>query len=1741
MSPAISAPASIHRAFSRVWLREVEDDSADAKKERERLAEQSKRQLEAVADGKEVQQAVLTNETVKRRKRIIMSEQKLPATYQCFTKGFYNIQVTVHEARDLQPADRDGTSDPYVEVAIHNKQRQKTAVRQSTLNTIWDELLVYDHIEVDEPQELERGKIKIFVKDKDSIGTDVDIGACDIDISYVYRQPKHLICQRWIPLVDPNAYTARIQGWLKVSCAIMGPGDPQQIDVSPAQTDVNDLGNGYYLWRSPKPPKNFSCYLLRVNIAKAEYLPQMDFSFTTRPKDSVDAFVRVSFGGVANRKTAVVSSCNPVWNTTITIPVLYPSIQTDNVSIYVMDHDVTSEDDIVATVSPSISFRELHHNVVKHKKPAPYALSWINLYGAPPDRTLTLQGALEKMKALARSGVSRVKDEHEILAERMNEGHVPGSYYRGRLLMRAYVEGPVENHERLTEAELENAPFYMQGDDALPPPARDYVLRFDCFESAFVGGRSDYLCVEVTVGPWSEFSRPAPARAGRAEWNSFFRRRLELPESPEEIPDVFVNVYAAQADGTLGPRLAYRRIVARELFPDRAGAAPGQQQPSALRALFLGSAVTENLDSAGRAQGTWAPLRRDTYSGGLHDEEWAGFLHFAIQLTPAAGTAGLDGLEESDAASIYSTAAGKIEAMPEWRPTVDLRSALELQAMLPRGRQKLFREAKAFESLARVPKVQHDVVAYIYGASRLDCADENGLADPYVELMVGNVSDTTHAESNTLYPTWNKEIKFCLDLPDADQAPAAGHGSMLVQPPLWPLCCFRVWDKDKLARDQFMGHCFFPLPPRGTDNAPFPEAFPLYKENPSSTHGQIYAVIQVVKAGVPRGIQPRFLDTQLMPCRLTFDLLGLRGMPVLTTALSRAVGALVPQTFVIDMKLGSRRCSVEWPPKELSAAAGQRAALAAPRGFGVYNRLLATDQERNTDSPNIVQAVYMDVMLPPYPPIAGALVVRVKSVRADIRTTVGQVTVPLANLYAHALKAPPLSPAPALAVGSLPAVAGSPADPAAASAYPAIYSSVESTATGVGDAWFGQQQQQQPGVQMQINSSAFLPNPSARAPLIPAGAPDSAASPPGSPEQVRSRGMGKISRLLRREAETGAGAIAAALPPMPGTKPDYQTRIVGGTGLFGVSTGPLSGAREAKRTASGAWMDWDEFDLDFLRHRPLFDCELEVYIADVPFDTFNLTKGSSRFRIPFLKATDMGEEMGRIKGRLTLHTLAPHAAQAAQAAHAQTASAAAAGGSSRGGPVQTAQSKLPEALAAVEDGARQRDALDLPEVPGGRRSGVPSLVRLERVVVRVYVLRGLNLPPRDLGGSSDPYLVFSLGEQKSRRKEHRKTKTLQPMFYDFYETQTTLPGASLLKVEVWDYDTADKDDFIGETVIDLENRWYSRTWRNNLCHHALPAAAPAAAGAGGAGAEAGSGAVSPRTEAALRRGRPTRAPVERRTLFDPVRKSAMGKLEMIVEILTVEEASRIPAEKVISPANEFEMRVVVWGARKMVSKDPVTKMNDLCVTGVLEAGNGVEPQSQETDTHLRAKDGKGSFNWRMVYQLSLPIAAPVFKVQAWDVDLVGRDSIGESVIDLSPLCKDALRLRRELINNGECCSMIRRWLPLYHPTKPGALQGEVEIQLDLWPKEVAARRARARAPPAAVGNKREEPNRYPSSRPGAREAGAAAAGPHAPAGPRADMCRKFGAVVCVGAFVICLVFMLPMIFSNVIVAFIKPG
>ena len=86
--------------------------------------------------------------------------------------------------------------------------------------------------------------------------------------------------------------------------------------------------------------------------------------------------------------------------------------------------------------------------------------------------------------------------------------------------------------------------------------------------------------------------------------------------------------------------------------------------------------------------------------------------------------------------------------------------------------------------------------------------------------------------------------------------------------------------------------------------------------------------------------------------------------------------------------------------------------------------------------------------------------------------------------------------------------------------------------------------------------------------------------------------------------------------------------------------------------------------------------------------------------------------------------------------------------------------------------------------------------------LRVDVLDAQDLPAADSNGKSDPYVKFELNGQEVFKTKTQK-KTLNPSWNEFFNIPVPSRTAALFKATVWDWDFADKPDFLGGTDINL--------------------------------------------------------------------------------------------------------------------------------------------------------------------------------------------------------------------------------------------------------------------------------------------------------------------------------------------------
>ena len=425
------------------------------------------------------------------------------------------------------------------------------------------------------------------------------------------------------------------------------------------------------------------------------------------------------------------------------------------------------------------------------------------------------------------------------------------------------------------------------------------------------------------------------------------------------------------------------------------------------------------------------------------------------------------------------------------------------------------------------------------------------------------------------------------------------------------------------------------------------------------------------------------------------------------------------------------------------------------------------------------------------------------------------------------------------------------------------------------------------------------------------------------------------------------------------------------------------------------------------------------------------------------------------------------------------------------------------AFVADEEGATMpRDQfLALQRLVGGG----PSALLPQEITVRAFVVRGKGLRPLDPSGLCDPYLRVELQGTRKRfgsRNDHVK-ETLAPWFYKMFQFNTELPGCSQLQFKLLDWDKHGGDDMIGCNVIDLEDRWFSAAWNGEFAK--MP-------------------------------------PLELRQLRHPDATGNQGNLEVWVEMYEAGEEVPKPMPIAAPPVIEVEMRVVVFKARNVVNKD-MGGQNDLFFKVGLVGVDHKQTRfgsTQSTDTHYFATDGKGSFNYRLVYRFTIPVMKAKLRISAFDRDVIGsNDNIGEAVVPLTGLCKDLMRAidlspEGELSENA-VAEISKKdqpeekgfgsrfgsfmdgateglWVPMYHPSKNEQLQGEVEIMVTLLPVRKAEQKP--------VGKGREQPNRDPVLQPPVR----VTLNPFDPIGSLAiimgpDMLRK---VLIVGFCLLCL-------------------
>ncbi|CDF40303.1 unnamed protein product [Chondrus crispus] len=343
------------------------------------------------------------------------------------------------------------------------------------------------------------------------------------------------------------------------------------------------------------------------------------------------------------------------------------------------------------------------------------------------------------------------------------------------------------------------------------------------------------------------------------------------------------------------------------------------------------------------------------------------------------------------------------------------------------------------------------------------------------------------------------------------------------------------------------------------------------------------------------------------------------------------------------------------------------------------------------------------------------------------------------------------------------------------------------------------------------------------------------------------------------------------------------------------------------------------------------------------------------------------------------------------------------------------------------------------------------------VVVRVYILRGINL--QQVGSQCNPYLTakFYGGYPDYHTQKHEPIEDDDnPNFFDMFESRVKMPGGSV-RIEVKDrvlpevtvplsYPMYLKDEGkarfgikhtdvpvnigklgfgwsapIGETVIDLDARWYNSSWRYLA-----------------------------------------RTPVERRSLYSDGSANLKGQLECFVDIFDAKDVDKRPKlyrpVPISRPPQElYELRLVVYKIQectlpyKLRGNDP-----NVLAAFYVQARLGNKPEHEKKTPPCKyVADGIAEFNWRMKWNINLPSLdiKPRLKLQVFDDTShgLGDDQLCATVdIKLRSLFDDLVVNKKPIIKK-------KQWLWMEHPNYPD-VQSQIQVSLELTTKQAAAKK-----------------------------------------------------------------------------------
>uniref|UniRef100_A0A673UKP5 Fer-1 like family member 6 n=1 Tax=Suricata suricatta TaxID=37032 RepID=A0A673UKP5_SURSU len=1529
----------------------------------------------------------------------------------------YQIAVTIIEARQLVGENID----PVVIIEVGDEKKQST-VKEGTNSPFYNEYFVFDFIG---PQvHLFDKIIKISVFHHKLIGS-ILIGSFKVDLGTVYNQPGHQFCDKWALLTDPGDIRTGTKGYLKCDISMTGKGDV--LKTHPKTSDAEEQIEKNLLipkgFPSERPWARFY-----VRLYKAEGLPKMNSSimanvtkaFVGDSKDLVDPFVEVSFAGQTGRTTVQKNCADPVWHEQVVFKEMFPPL-CRRVKIQVWDEGSMND---VALATHFIDLKKISNEQDGDKGFLPtFGPAWINLYGSPRNHSLM--------------------DDYQEL----NEGFGEGVSFRGRILVEIAVEilsgGMQESKFSKTLKELKLSSKDKDSKSS-KGSSKDKDDKTDGGKSQQASDKTN--STEVEVEPFDVPPEIIPEKYEEfLVFGAFFeatmidRRIGDKPISFEVSIGNFGNLH--DGGSSHGSKKKSAESAEEEILPllheGEGGAAHNVAIP-----IVSTTPPEKPLVTEGNRNYNYLPFEAKKpcvyFISSWGDQTFR--LHWSNMLEKMA-----DLLEESigevrelikisekgsedkmktvlsDFISQSSAFISEAEKKPKMlnQTTLDKKRltlcwqeleamAKEAKAIIQQQKKKLSLDEMIHEAEIFVEKirflvdelpgkrpagwsVQAKVDVYLWlGSARHSSAILDNLPAGYEAEMSSKVAGTPQPPTSLLYPAQHV-FQLRAHMYQARGLIAADSSGL----------------SDPFAKVTFLSHCqttkvisqtlsptwnqmllFNDLVLHG-DQKELAESPPLvvvelYDSDAVGKPEYLGATVAapVVKLADEDYEPPRLCYHPIFCGSLSggdllavFELLqvppsGPQGLPPVDPP---DVTHLYPVPASIRPVLSKYRVEVLfWGVREMKKV--QLLSVDRPQvliecgGRGVKSCVIQSYK----NNPNFsIQADAFEVELPENELLHPPLSICVVDWRAFGRSTlVGTYTINCLKQFL--CKSKELLALPSEVDGtqveqavSDSLIASEPSGSLRSSQEPPtdhIYVNVEPPPTVVPDS-------------AQIPPTSLVDIPDSSPMLEPELKPADEERPKdGKAKDARKPTRKSTKRRRRTIADESAENVIdwwskyyASLKKAPKEKESSPKEKRGHAGVKPdeVVVNIEDGAKKKKDKMLKKKFKGDE--IPNLAVLQIYDGDLESEFDHFEdwVKTFELFRGKSTEDDHGL---DGDRVIGKFKGSFCIY-------------------------------------KNPKD-SSTEDCGQLRIL-----------QGVPPNHPV-KVLIRVYIVAAFNLSPADPDGKADPYIVIRLGKTEIKDRDKYIPKQLNPVFGRSFEIQATFPKESLLSILIYDHDMIGTDDLIGETRIDLENRFYSRhraicglqsqyeiegynAWRDTskpteiltkLCKDNKLDGPYFRPGKIQIGNQVFSGktvftekdtdeTVESYEHLALRvlhswedmpevGCRLVPEHIETRPLYHKDKPGMeQGRLQMWVDMFPKDMPQPGPPVD-ISPRQPkgYELRVTVWNTEDVILEDENIftgqKSSDIYVKGWIK---GLEDDKQETDVHYNSLTGEGNFNWRFLF------------------------------------------------------------------------------------------------------------------------------------------------------------------------------